>query len=78
LQLAALNKIVVRESAMLTLGGTALGLLGALVTVGTIRGMLYGVHPLDGITIVGVVGLVGIIALGSATIPAWRAAQIDP
>ncbi len=70
--------IVVRESAMLTLIGTVLGLLGASVMAGTIRGMLYGVHPLDGMTFVSVVGLVGIIALGSATIPAWRAARIDP
>ena len=76
--LEAIIAIVVQESAMLTLVGTALGLLGASAIVGTIRGMLYGVHPLDGMTFVGVVGLVGIIALGSATIPAWRAARIDP
>ncbi len=76
--LEAIIAIVVRESAMLTLAGTALGLLGASAIVGTIRGMLYGVHPLDSMTFVGVVALVGIIALGSATIPAWRAARIDP
>jgi predicted permease len=74
----AIIAIVVQETAILTLVGTALGLLGASVMVGTIRGMLYGVRPLDGMTFVGVVGLVGIIALGSATIPAWRAAGIDP
>jgi putative ABC transport system permease protein len=76
--LKAIVAIVVQESAMLTLVGTALGLLGASAIAGTIRGMLYGVHPLDGLTFVGVVGLVGIIALGSAAIPAWRAARIDP
>ena len=76
--LEAIIAIVVQESAMLTLVGTALGLLGASAIVGTIRGMLYGVHPLDGMTFVGAAGLVGIIALGSATIPAWRAARIDP
>jgi predicted permease len=76
--LKAIIAIVVQESAILTLVGTALGLLVASVMVGTIRGMLYGVHPLDGMTFVGVVGLVGIIALGSVTIPAWRAARIDP
>jgi predicted permease len=76
--LRAIIAIVVQESAMLTLAGMALGLLGASVIVGPIRGMLYGVQPLDGLTFVGVVGLVGIIALGSATIPAWRAARIDP
>jgi putative ABC transport system permease protein len=40
--LEAIIAIVVRESAMLTLVGTALGLLGASAVVGTIRGMLYG------------------------------------
>jgi putative ABC transport system permease protein len=74
----AIIAIVVQESAVLTLVGTVLGLLGASTIVGTIRGMLYGVHPLDGMTFFGVVALVGIIALASATIPAWRAARIDP
>ncbi len=76
--LKAIIAIVMQETATLTLVGTTLGLLGASVTVGPIRGMLYGVRPLDAMTFVGVVGLVGVIALGSATIPAWRAARIDP
>jgi putative ABC transport system permease protein len=40
--------------------------------------MLYGVPPLDGVTLVGVVALVGIVALGAAGVPAWRATRIDP
>jgi putative ABC transport system permease protein len=76
--LNAIIAIVVRESALLALVGTVLGLLGASIMVGMIRGMLYGVPPFDGMTFAGVVGLVGIIALGSAAIPAWRAARIDP
>jgi hypothetical protein len=34
--------------------------------------------PRDGVTLLGVVGLVGIVALGAASVPAWRAARIDP
>ena len=63
---------------MLTLIGTSLGLLGASVVAGPIRGMLYGVRPLDAMTFISVVGLVGVSALGSAMVPAWRAARIDP
>lgn len=70
--------IVVRESALLTLVGTAVGLLGACAVGGMIRGMLYGVHPLDSVTLIAVVALVVIIAVSSASIPAWRAARIDP
>ncbi len=76
--LRAIIAIVVRESALLTLVGTAIGLLGASIVAGTIRGMLYGVHPLDSVTLIGVVAIVVIIALSSASIPAWRAARIDP
>ena len=43
-----------------------------------IRELLYGVQPLDGVTLAGVVGLVAIIALGAAGVPAWRATRIDP
>ena len=68
---------MLQESAILTVVGTALGLLGASAIIGPLRGMLYGIHHLDGMTFVGV-GLVGIAALGSASLPAWRAAQTDP
>lgn len=40
--------------------------------------LLYGVQPLDGATLAGVVAMVGIVALGAATFPARRAAHIDP
>ncbi len=74
----AIVGIVLKESALLTVVGTALGLLGASALTGVIRQMLYRVHPLDGPTLVGIVGLVGIVALAAACIPAWRAARIDP
>ncbi|HEY2461986.1 MAG TPA: hypothetical protein VGI16_14345 [Candidatus Acidoferrum sp.] len=34
-------------------------------------------HP-DGLTLVGVVALVGIVSLVAASVPAWRATRIDP
>jgi ABC-type lipoprotein release transport system permease subunit len=43
-----------------------------------IGGLLYGVRPLDSLTLAGVVAFVGIVALAAATVPAWRAARIDP
>lgn len=70
--------IVIRESVLLAAAGAALGLIGVVSVTGAIRELLYGVRPLDGVTLVCVVGLVGIVALGAASVPAWRATRIDP
>lgn len=70
--------IVLQESVLLAAAGIVLGMAGLTGVTGAIRGLLYGVRPLDSVTILGVAGLVGIVALASAGIPAWRAARIDP
>jgi putative ABC transport system permease protein len=68
--------IVVQESVLLAAAGAAVGLMGVAVVTRAIQELLYGVRPLDGVTLVGVVGLVGIVALGAASVPAWRATRI--
>jgi putative ABC transport system permease protein len=70
--------IVIRESVLLAAAGATVGLVGVAAVTRAIRELLYGVRPLDGVTLVGVVGLVGIVALGAASVPAWRATRIDP
>lgn len=70
--------VVVRESLLLAAAGLAAGLAGIAAVTGGIRGLLYGVQPLDGATLAGVGALVAIVALGAAGSPAWRAARIDP
>jgi putative ABC transport system permease protein len=74
----ALVTIVVRESVLLATAGTGVGLIGVAAGTRAIRELLYGVQPVDGVTLVGVIGLVGIVALGAAFVPAWRATRIDP
>jgi len=74
----AIVAVVVRESVVMGAAGAATGLAGVSAVTGTIRGLLYGVRPLDAMTLVGVVGLVAIVALGAAGVPAWRATRIDP
>lgn len=74
----ALVAIVIRESILLAAAGAAAGLLGVAAVTRAIRELLYGVRPLDGITLLGAVALVGLVALGAASVPAWRAARIDP
>ena len=63
--------IVVKESVWLA-GAGGVGVARMM------RELLYGVGPLDGATLLGVVSLVGMVALGAAGVPAWRAARTDP
>jgi predicted permease len=74
----AIVAIVIWEAVFLALAGGILGLLGAGVFARAMRELLYGVRPLDGATLIGVVGLVAVVALFAAGVPAWRAARIDP
>ncbi|HVX65266.1 MAG TPA: ABC transporter permease [Bryobacteraceae bacterium] len=76
--MGAIVAIVLRESVLLATTGVAVGLVGVAAATGAIRNLLYGVRPLDGATLAGVVGLVAIVALGAAVVPAWRATRIDP
>ncbi len=74
----AIFRGVVRESLVLTVTGTFAGLLGVAALAGTIRGLLYEVQPLDSATLIGVALLIAFTALTAASLPAWRASQIDP
>ena len=75
---ASILRLVIREGCLLTGLGGALGLGGAIAVTRTLRGMLYGVTSLDGVTIAGVVALVAAVALVAVGWPAWRAAGVDP
>jgi putative ABC transport system permease protein len=71
-------RLVIREGGQLTALGTVLGLVGAFAVTRALRGLLYGVTPLDGLTIASVAGLVAAMALIALAWPARRAARIDP
>ena len=71
-------RLVFREACLLTGLGAALGLAGAIAVARVLQGLLYGVTPVDGLTIASVVGLVVAVALLAVSWPAWRAASIDP
>lgn len=75
---ASILRLVVGEGCLLTALGAMLGLVGAVAVTRTLRGMLYGVTPLDGVTMASVVGLVGAVALVAIGWPAWRASRVDP
>jgi predicted permease len=55
--------------------------IGVLLTIGlatALSRILYGVHPLDAVVLVGVVAMIAVIALLATLGPARRAARADP
>ena len=75
---ASILRLVVGEGCVLTGLGVALGLVSAVAVTRTLRGLLYGVAPLDPLTIAGAVTLVVVVTLAAVACPAWRAAHVDP
>jgi putative ABC transport system permease protein len=75
---ADVRRLVVGEGLRLAAAGAAVGLLGAAAAARVLRGLLFGVAPLDPLSLVGAaVLLVGVSALASC-LPARRAARVDP
>jgi len=70
--------MVLREGTVLTLAGLIVGLFLALATGRLIASLLYGVHPVDPISIAATVTLLGAASLLAGYIPARRAAKVDP
>jgi putative ABC transport system permease protein len=71
-------RLVAYEGGILTGLGGAIGLAGAVGVTRALRGLLYGVTPLDAVTLASVVAVVTAVALVAVSQPAWRAARIDP
>jgi len=70
--------LVLRQGMALATLGASLGLPVALATGHTVRGLLYGVRPLDPLSIALSLAVLLTTALLACYIPARRAAKIDP
>jgi putative ABC transport system permease protein len=73
-----LTRMIVRNGFLLTAVGAALGLCGALAMSRFIRASLYGVDPVDPVTLVAVTVTVVIVSLIASAVPARRAMAVDP
>jgi len=71
-------KLVLGRGASLILPGLAAGILGALFLARTIRGLLFGVEPLDGPTLAVVCLVFTAVGAIASWLPAGRAARVDP
>ena len=70
--------LVVRQGLTLTACGVLIGLMGAAAASQVLVAMLFSVSPLDPATYLGVIALLGTVALLACSVPAWRAARVDP
>jgi putative ABC transport system permease protein len=71
-------KLLLRQGVMLTLGGVAIGLAGALALTRSMNSLLYGVRPTDAHTFGTMCALLAGAAALACYIPARRATRVDP
>jgi len=77
-QAADLRNMVVRQGMVLTLIGVLIGAAGALWLTRFLAGFLFGVKPLDPISLIATPLLLCLVALVSVWAPALRATRVDP
>ncbi|MGH9323820.1 MAG: hypothetical protein ACRD21_01500 [Vicinamibacteria bacterium] len=55
-----------------------MGFASALLLAGFLRGFLFGIDPLDPMTLLAVGLVLSAVALAASWYPAWRAARVAP
>ena len=71
-------RLVFKQSLVMLLFGTVIGLAGAFALTRLMRTLLFEVTATDPLTYVSVIGLLVVVALLASYIPARRAAKVDP
>lgn len=70
--------MVLGRTLMLAGIGMTIGVLGALGTTRVLARFLFGVSPTDPVAFGATALVLVMVALASATVPAWRASRVDP
>jgi putative ABC transport system permease protein len=71
-------RLIVGEGMQITLIGVCAGLLGSVALARGFTSLVYGVPVRDPATFGSVAVLLSLVALAACTIPALRAARVDP
>jgi predicted permease len=74
----AILRLVIGRGMALAIPGVLIGLLGSLIFTRMMRGLLFGVSPIDPLTFVAIPVLLVLVALLASYIPAQRATRVDP
>jgi putative ABC transport system permease protein len=70
--------LVLRKGFIMGFVGITLGLAGAAAITRVLRGMLFGITPLDALTFLTVALVFALVTTIASYVPAWRAAKVDP
>jgi ABC-type antimicrobial peptide transport system permease subunit len=70
--------MVVRRGMTLAVIGLGTGLVISVIVTRLLSGMLYGIRPSDPLTFVTMTGVLLLVSFLASSIPAYRAAQLDP
>jgi ABC-type antimicrobial peptide transport system permease subunit len=70
--------MVLRHVGAMTLAGAVIGVLGALGIGRAAQSLLFGVQARDPLVMLVAMVAMGAVALVAGSIPAWRAARVDP
>ena len=71
-------RLVIAQGLKLALIGVALGLTAAFAVTRLLKALLFRVSPTDPLTFGVVAALLAVVALVACSIPARRAAKVDP
>ena len=71
-------RLVLRQGMQMAATGAVAGIIASVLLAQLIRGLLFGVAPVDPLTILGATAVVAAIAALGCAVPAWRAARTDP
>jgi predicted permease len=75
---ASVLTMVARETLLLAVTGTALGIGGTAATSRLLARFLFGVKPADPVIVIGVAVALVAVVVASAMLPARRATRVDP
>jgi predicted permease len=70
--------LVLREGLVLLAAGAAVGLAGAFGIRRAMESQLYGVTGMDPVVVATVTTILALVAVAACSLPAWRAARINP
>ena len=70
--------LVVRQGLGMTAAGVVVGLATALLAAHSLRSLLFGVSPLDPLTLAAACAALAIVGAAACYLPARRAARVDP
>jgi len=77
-QRAGIVRLILESGVKLAAIGCVLGLAGAAAASTLLRSLLFGVSPFDPVVLTGAAVGVLLLALAASTLPAFRAASIEP